>query len=195
MNQISPCTLFLELRCNGTDYTRVMHYIYKLRSHRYIPSLGPSGPFYELTPLSSDLARKALIDFLLQRLGRIKYENVWVERALITVLWLYTFEAASQWGANELLNILNDLQAIWTRSLTAEATHGALIVSTLLVTVSLECLTPLQLLWKRIDRAYVGQAWEDAVAWCRLAQHSLFDKSGDTNKAKIHREASLVQLH
>lgn len=44
-----------------------------------------------------------------------------------------------------------------------------------------------QLLWKKIDVAFNDERFAVAEQWCRLAQHRIFEKAGETNVTKIER--------
>lgn len=42
-------------------------------------------------------------------------------------------------------------------------------------------------MWKKVDAAFAIKDFVTAIEWCRLAQCSIFENAGDTNKAKIQR--------
>ncbi|OCK77725.1 SPO22-domain-containing protein [Lepidopterella palustris CBS 459.81] len=101
----------------------------------------------------------------------------WIEKATITRIWLST-------KGPDSCNIVKSLQELFDavsrgtkNPFGAPATHAAQT-----------------LLWKRIESAYSQAEYESTELWCRLSVHSLFDKAGEFNKAKIARKMILCAL-
>jgi hypothetical protein len=96
-----------------------------------------------------------------------------VESALISLVWMST----SPERTNELTSLdatFTELHLIWTKSLSAEATNGVLL-----------------LLWRQIEKASGRGEYGVAASWCKLAMHQLFSGSvDDLSAGKIHRFVS-----
>jgi hypothetical protein len=50
----------------------------------------------------------------------------------------------------------------------------------------------MQLLWKRVESSSSQEQFGAAEAWCRICLHSIFDKAGAQNKARIARWSSIT---
>lgn len=118
-------------------------------------------------------ACKALDDLLKDRLIR-EDNRLWIEKALITQIWLSTSDLYVE---NALEQLQQTLDLVFQESrflLSAPATHAAQT-----------------LLWKKIEDRSAQEQHDSAEAWCRLCLHPMFEKAGAQNKAKITRSVSL----
>lgn len=144
-----------------TNHKLVLHHIHHLR------------------PVSMDFAAKALKIYIVQRLA-LHDDTAWVDASLLTLIWMLTTCAADPVSVtqSELEAILNDTCKIWTKGLSLEATHGALV-----------------LLWKSIGDTAKSNRHVDTVRWCRIALHKMFSNAEDDNIGKLERyEAWLTKL-
>ncbi|KAF2130996.1 SPO22-domain-containing protein [Dothidotthia symphoricarpi CBS 119687] len=137
---------------NDTNFRTIMHHIHKLKDHSIIS------------------ACQALDDLVDIRLFR-EENQAWVEKAVITRVWLGTTNTFAE-------NTLEQLQRLFDRvlqnsktSLSAPATHAAQT-----------------LLWKQVEGTHSQEQYGVAEAWCRICLHMLFDKAGAQNKSKITRK-------
>ncbi|OAL23564.1 hypothetical protein AYO20_10960 [Fonsecaea nubica] len=106
-------------------------------------------------------------------------EHEWTEKAIITLIWLITAESEGQ-SSVDMLSLQGTFEKIyraWNKALSAEATHGALI-----------------LFWKRIEHTFDHGLKEITIKWCRVALHQLFSKAGDQNVGKIERRIVKCQI-
>ena len=55
-------------------------------------------------------------------------DDQWIESALLTFLWMSTLPE-SKTEPTSLCTVLDELYQVWQKKLSAEATHGALVVS------------------------------------------------------------------
>jgi hypothetical protein len=110
--------------------------------------------------------------YLVERLA-VDGNKEFVESALISLVWMSTSPECT----NELASLdamFTELHLIWSKSLSAEATNGILL-----------------LLWRRIENASGKGEYGVAVSWCKLAMHQLFSGSvGDLSAGKIQRFVS-----
>ncbi|KAF1997925.1 SPO22-domain-containing protein [Amniculicola lignicola CBS 123094] len=143
---------------NETNFKTIMHHIRKIKEE------------------SNTTASKALDDLIEIRLFR-EEKQAWIERALITRIWIGTSTLGSE-DTLEGLQYLFDKTLRKTKdSFSAPATHAAQT-----------------LLWKRLEAAYSQNHHEVAESWCRLCLHPLFEKAGETNKTKIARKVIMCAL-
>jgi len=117
-------------------------------------------------------ACKALDDLLKYRLIR-EDNKLWIERAVITQIWLSTSDVYAENALEQLQQILDFVLQESRFLLSAPATHAAQT-----------------LLWKKIEDRSAQEQYESAEAWCRLCLHPMFEKAGAQNKAKITRSIS-----
>lgn len=114
-------------------------------------------------------ACKALDDLLKNRL--IREENgPWIEKAVITQIWLSTSNIHAENALEQLQQILDMVLQESGTSLSAPATHAAQT-----------------LIWKKVEDKSAQEQHESAEAWCRLGLHPMFEKAGAQNKIKITR--------
>ncbi|KAI9697243.1 MAG: hypothetical protein M1836_004807 [Candelina mexicana] len=128
------------------------------------------GHIHKLRAGSPDLACKALDDLLTMRTFSTEKE-AWVEKVLITRLWISTNSSDNNNVLNQLYAILDSIASNIKEPLSAHATHAAQT-----------------LLWKRIESNYRQQNFAVAESWCRLSLHRVFERAGDLNTAKIARQ-------
>lgn len=117
------------------------------------------------------LACKCLDELLTKRILILERDD-WIERTFVTRLWVTVQDQFSEDDAilPALKNLLDSMVKKLAKPFTPKATHAAQI-----------------LLWK-ISEAFFSQGkYQVAGSWCRIAQHSIFDKTGELNIAKISR--------
>ncbi|KAI9880695.1 MAG: hypothetical protein M1830_001328 [Pleopsidium flavum] len=133
---------------------------------------------HKLKSRNSHLACKALEQLLCERILDTDKES-WVEKAVITRIWISTTTSDSPDTLCSLRGFLTMLTTNQPKSLTltASATHAAQI-----------------LLWKQIEMTCGQQQYDVAESWCRLALHPVFERSGSLNVAKIERKLILCAL-
>jgi hypothetical protein len=118
---------------------------------------------------SNMYACKALDELLRSRLIREEY-GPWIEKAVITRVWVNTSDPHTENALEQLQQNFDVLVHESNFLLSAPATHAAQT-----------------LLWKKVEAA-TGQGQEDAAeAWCRLCLHPLLEKAGSQNKVKVTR--------
>jgi Meiosis protein SPO22/ZIP4 like len=88
----------------------IFHYVHKLRRYAL-----------------SD-AYACLKQLLVQRLV-IHGNECWIERAIITLIWICTSTDDQVLTTDDVRNTLIEIHKAWPNSMSAEATHGALVVS------------------------------------------------------------------
>ncbi|KAI9795239.1 MAG: hypothetical protein M1835_006135 [Candelina submexicana] len=137
---------------------------------------GIIGHIHKLRAGSPDLACKALDNLLTMRTFSTGKE-AWVEKVLITRLWISTNSSDTNNVLNQLYAILDSIASNIKEPLTSHATHAAQT-----------------LLWKRIESNYRQQNFAVAESWCRLSLHRVFERAGDLNTAKIARKVILCAL-
>jgi hypothetical protein len=129
---------------------------------------------HQLRKLDAQAACQLLRQYLVQRLALHGNEQ-WIEATLTTLVWMSTSLECSIEIAATLEATFTQLREKWTKSLSAEATHIALV-----------------LLWKQIELGSNYDKFGDAAVWCQLAMHPLlFDNLDDLNSGKIQRYATL----
>lgn len=114
-------------------------------------------------------ACKALDELLKSRLVRDEHEP-WIEKAVITRIWISISDAHTENALEQLQQNFDLLVQEANFSLSAPATHAAQT-----------------LLWKKVEAA-MSQGTDDSTeAWCRLCLHPILQKAGTQNKVKIVR--------
>ncbi|KIW92270.1 uncharacterized protein Z519_07254 [Cladophialophora bantiana CBS 173.52] len=105
-------------------------------------------------------------------------EDTWTENAIITLIWLMTAESndSNIVDPSFLEGVFDEIQRAWNKALSAEATHGALV-----------------LFWKRIEHTFEHGLKETTSKWCHVTLHRLFSNAGDNNIGKIERK--IVKCH
>ncbi|OAP63880.1 hypothetical protein AYL99_03107 [Fonsecaea erecta] len=139
---------------------RIMHYVHHLKI------------------LSTSNTIRVLESYIVLRLAPGD-EHTWTENAIITLIWLMTAESNEHTDVDllSLEGAFDKIYKAWNRALSAEATHGALI-----------------LLWKRIEHTFEQGSKEIATKWCQVALHQLFSNAGDNNVGKIERKIIKCQI-
>ena len=131
---------------------------------------------HRLASKESHWAHTVLKVFLTERLLGMDQPK-WVEKVLVTMIWNCATIAATQ----ELMCSLEEsFDTLTTRSclaLSPSATHAGQI-----------------LLWKCIESSYNQKHYSAADEWCRLSLHKIFQNSGNTNVAILHRKRILCAL-
>ncbi|KAH7398979.1 meiosis protein SPO22/ZIP4 like-domain-containing protein [Phaeosphaeria sp. MPI-PUGE-AT-0046c] len=136
---------------NDTNFKTIMHQVHVLKEH------------------SNEFAGKILDDLIDIRLFREENQS-WIERAVITRIWVSTTNAADI-VIEQLRDSFDTVLSNARASLSAPATHAAQT-----------------LLWKRVESSSNQAQFDIAEAWCRLCLHSIFDKAGAQNKARVARK-------
>jgi hypothetical protein len=109
-----------------------------------------------------------------------------IEKVLITRLYM----AGCQENSTEaLLSVDAVLSLISAHGRQPLRPATALAAHTVSSTSSFLChlLLIVQLLWKIIESNYIQKQFDLAERWCCLAMHSMFEKSGEANLARISR--------
>jgi hypothetical protein len=121
-------------------------------------------------------------------------EADWVESGLLTLIWMVTTDSADPASIThlELESSLNEVYQVWNKTLSPEATHGALVVG-LDIPDSHRNLLTAQLFWKRIVGTAENHKHEDTIQWCRMALHQMLSNAGDHNIGKLERYGNVSQ--
>ncbi|KAH7075854.1 meiosis protein SPO22/ZIP4 like-domain-containing protein [Paraphoma chrysanthemicola] len=125
---------------------------------------------HKLKESSNTTACKVLDDLIEMRLFQ-EENQTWLEKAVIMRLWVATTTQLADNVLQQLQDLLDTVSQNTKGPLSAPATHAAQT-----------------LLWKRVEAASGQEQFDIAQAWCRLSLHSVFDKAGAQNKAKIARK-------
>jgi hypothetical protein len=114
-------------------------------------------------------------------------EEEWTESTIITLIWLMTSEGMDdvQLKLSDFEESFTRVHQAWGNVLSAEATHGVLVVGARLYFRELLILS--QLFWKQIEHTFHHDLKECTVRWCHLALHPLFSNAGDHNIGKLER--------
>lgn len=117
------------------------------------------------------LACKCLDELLIKRILVLERDD-WIERTFVTRLWVTIQDQSSEDDAilATLTNLLDSMTKKLAKALTPKATHAAQI-----------------LLWKITETFFSQGKYQTTSSWCKIAQHSVFDKTGELNLAKISR--------
>ncbi|KAK6504736.1 hypothetical protein TWF481_006675 [Arthrobotrys musiformis] len=117
------------------------------------------------------LACNVLDHFVTDRLT-LEDNQGWIEQVFVTRVWMIVQDAHLH--DEEVIQGLQQMcEATSTKlakPLSISATHASQI-----------------LLWKVSDTLVTGGRWLEAIQWCRVALHSIFQRSGETNTGKIAR--------
>lgn len=140
---------------NDTNFRTIMHHIHRLKDH------------------SNVSACQILDDLIDVRLFR-EENQTWIEKAVITRIWISTGNALAENLLDQLTKLFDNVLQNSKTSLSAPATHAAQT-----------------LLWKRVEGTCSQEQYGVAEAWCRICLHPIFEKSGSQNKAKVARCVSL----
>lgn len=134
---------------------------------------------HKLKDLRADLAVNVLEGLLRQRLLAEPEKEEWIEKVLLTIVWIVSDIAKSNDGMSldELRELFNAVLHALHQPLSVTAAHGAQT-----------------LLWGCIDSTYTTGRFEKCANWCRLSLHRLFENCGDMNKSKISRKLIMCVL-
>ena len=121
------------------------------------------------------LAHDVLAMYICKRLLDTEH-YAWTEKTLVVYVWIVTTSAELEDPIGSLKRLLDEATA-GAATLSPSATHAAQI-----------------LLWKSIESCYQQQQYYLAEAWCKLALHKIFDKSGSTNVEKLQRKLMICAL-
>lgn len=121
------------------------------------------------------MAQSVLATFLTGRLIGTR-NDVWIEKALVTITWICTSSSLSEPLA-VICRVYDEVLAQYREPISPSATHAAQI-----------------LLWKRVETAYAQEAYDTAEAWCHQMLHEMFDRSGGMNIGKVQRKLILCAL-
>lgn len=150
-----------------------------------------------LNVVSVGHAAKALKTYVVVRLA-LHDELYWVETGLLTFIWMVTTDPADPASISqlELESFLNEVYQVWNKTLSPEATHGALVVGLDFYELHGNVLTA-QLFWKRIGGTVEN---DKQIQWCRIALHQMLSNAGDHNIGKLERYGNgsqqfLVRAH
>lgn len=131
---------------------------------------------HKLRNLDPIEACRAIDDFLRIRLFEQDKEE-YVERAAVMRIWITTTSSDSSSMSKSLEEFLNLLSKNSKGPFSSAATHAAQT-----------------LLWKIIEADISQKRYESAETLCRLANHSVFSKCGEGNKAKLARKVMICAL-
>ncbi|KAF2689190.1 SPO22-domain-containing protein [Lentithecium fluviatile CBS 122367] len=143
---------------NEKNFKTIMHHIHKLKDH------------------SSHTSCKLIDELIELRLFRDEKE-AWVEKAVITRVWISCTTHVAEDTLDQLQELFDSVTRNMKGPFSAQATHAAQT-----------------LLWKKVDETYSQEQYTATEAWCRICLHTLFEKAGDVNKSKIARKMILCAL-
>lgn len=158
-----------SMQLTKSNVTMVMHHIQKLRDK------------------SPSLACKALDEFIQSRLVTPESTDEWVERALMTRIWIAVGLPDSSDSIVSLEVILSVVADNREKQLTTGFTQGAHTVCYSLSVTYILCTNFCELLWKRIESSYTQTHYQETEGWCRLSLHKLFQNAGEYNLARLSR--------
>ncbi|KAI4158144.1 MAG: hypothetical protein L6R39_000529 [Caloplaca ligustica] len=131
---------------------------------------------HEIKRRSAHLAHSVLTTFISERL-LVMDEMSWIETTVITLVWNCTTSTDLGDMTDQLDGLLTKVAAGSNSAFGASATHAAQI-----------------LLLRRTEAAYSQGDYEQADSWCRLALHSVFSNSGESNIGKLQRKRILCAM-
>lgn len=99
-------------------------------------------------------------------------ELSWIEKAVVTRIWLSTSDVHTESAVEQLQHVLDTVLHDSSVLLSAPATHAAQA-----------------LIWKKAEERTAQEQHDVSEAWCRLCLHPVFEKSGAQNRVKITRYA------
>lgn len=120
----------------------------------------------------------------------------WVDKAIVKRVWMETTQPASAEGLESLRSLLDASQDALPEPLGPAPAGAAQSVGWRRATTgSSPRLTPrMQLMWDKMESPYNKRNFAAADAWCELALHPLFARSGDTNAGKLGRRRILCAI-
>ncbi|PVH94353.1 SPO22-domain-containing protein [Periconia macrospinosa] len=140
---------------NDRNFKTIMHHIHKIVER------------------DSLTACKLIDDLIHMRLFR-EENDVWIEKSVITRIWICCTKMKSEITLEELRTFLDSIMQNVKGPFTAQATHATQT-----------------LLWKQAEVTFSQEQYQLAENWCRICLHPLFEKAGDVNKSKIARKIIL----
>ncbi|KIW20405.1 hypothetical protein PV08_00980 [Exophiala spinifera] len=132
-----------------------------------------------LKSLSIHHAIEALMTYITTRLV-VGEEHDWVDSAIIVLVWIMTLSGPSSPSRihDQTSCRFNQIQSAGRVNMGPEAAQSAFV-----------------LLWKRVEDSFNQDAKQDAVEWCRAAQHGLFSGGVHVeNACKVERKVMQCYL-
>ncbi|KAI4843923.1 hypothetical protein E4T44_06486 [Aureobasidium sp. EXF-8845] len=118
------------------------------------------------------------LDLLLSRLlGQPSITQAWIEKIVVTRVWISSLSTQVQDHPSKLGNLFDDIAHTNGTRLGPEATHASQ-----------------SLIWKAVTALQQAAKEDEAARWCGLANHEIFASSGELNKAKLLRKSMTVAL-
>lgn len=134
---------------------------------------------HRLKELNAELAGKALDGLFELRLLNEPDKEAWLERALITRIWIAVSSVKDgDHALRQMQTLLDNIHRAFRQPVSSTATHAAQT-----------------LLWKRIESSFTASNYETAESWCRIASHAMFKKCGELNRCKIERKMIQCSLN
>ena len=121
------------------------------------------------------LAHDVLARYICKRLLDTE-QHSWTEKALVTFVWIITTSTELGNPIDSLKSILDEVAASGS-TLSPSATHAAQM-----------------LIWKSIESCSQQQQYYLAEAWCEVALHKFFEKSGNKNVETLQRKLMICAL-
>ncbi|SLM35896.1 Tetratricopeptide-like helical domain [Lasallia pustulata] len=141
-----------------SNFKTIMHHVHKLKSR------------------NADMTFHVLETLLLERLA-VAEKAEWVEKALVTTIWIVTTSAGVTGGEQFLEKLFDSLHVKLDKPLGQPATHAGQM-----------------LLWKTIEVSYSQENYSNTERWCLLALHKILGNAGDLNNGKIQRKLILCAM-
>ncbi|KAA6414480.1 MAG: hypothetical protein FRX48_01229 [Lasallia pustulata] len=141
-----------------SNFKTIMHHVHKLKSR------------------NADMTFHVLETLLLERLA-VAEKAEWVEKALVTTIWIVTTSAGVIGGEQFLEKLFDSLHVKLDKPLGQPATHAGQM-----------------LLWKTIEVSYSQENYSNTERWCLLALHKILGNAGDLNNGKIQRKLILCAM-
>ncbi|KAL1606688.1 sporulation-specific protein 22 [Paraconiothyrium brasiliense] len=125
--------------------------------------------FQDFAPCSQAEGPQVIDELISTRLFR-EEKVAWVEKAVITRIWITCTTHVVEGTINQLRGLFDEVLRNIQAPFSAQVTHAAQT-----------------LLWKQIEATSSQGQHEEAEAWCGICLHALFDMAGEINKSKIAR--------
>ncbi|KAJ4356283.1 sporulation-specific protein 22 [Didymosphaeria variabile] len=136
---------------NERNVKTILHHVHKLKDHNTVTSC------------------KVIDELICTRLFR-EEKAAWIEKAVITRIWITCTTHVAEGTLYQLLGLFDEVLRNVQAPFSAQVTHAAQT-----------------LLWKQIEATSSLGQHEEAEAWCGICLHSLFDMAGEINRSKIAR--------
>lgn len=129
----------------------------------------------------------------LMRTRLLQEENLsWIEKALVTRIWMETDAPSSSNIFDTLNDLFDHILHQLGHAISSPATHAAQTVwLSLFYWDQIRSKTE-QLLWKRGESAYAQDKYMESESWCQACLHPVFEKAGELNKSRIARYVYLI---